>query len=81
MLRLMKPIRPSAELHNLPSAVPYMDDKLDTGVDLYTSFEHLMLVNDLNHIIQVNGCEKSGDWKELDSGTFDYAIGTTGKRV
>jgi len=45
------------------------------------AIELLMKMVGLNTIIQVNDCETSGDWTESDNGTFDYAVGATGKRV
>lgn len=35
----------------------------------------------INHIVQVNDCETSGDWTESDNGTFDVAVNSTGKKV
>jgi len=43
--------------------------------------EELMINSGMNHIVQLNDCETSGDWTESDNGTLDYAVGATGKRV
>jgi len=43
--------------------------------------EELMINSGMNHIVQINDCETSGDWTESDNGTLDYAVAATGKRV
>ena len=43
--------------------------------------EELMMNAGMNHIVQINDCETSGDWTESDDGVLDYAVGITGKRV
>ena len=45
------------------------------------AIEELQRLAGANTIIQVNDCETSADWTESDSGTFDYAVGTSGDRV
>ena len=49
-------------------------------IGLYDALQQISL-GAINHIVQVNDCETSGDWTESNNGTFDYAVGNTGKRV
>lgn len=82
LMELLKVNRPGPGLENLARiGVPAMDDANSSGNDFRTFLNRLMLLAGLNHIVQVNDCETSGDWTESDNGTFDMAVGTTGKRV
>ena len=47
---------------------------------LYDALQMIQL-GAINHIVQVNDCETSGDWTESDNGVFDVAVNSTGKRV
>lgn len=58
-----------------------MVDPSGNNAGMYDFFESLMRNVGMNHIVQVNDCETSGDWSESDDGTFDYAVAATGKRV
>ncbi len=51
------------------------------GLGLSALLEALMITAGINVIIQVNDCETSGDWSESDDTTFDFVVGSTGKRV
>lgn len=75
-------LHPSCGLDALRSVIGIgMDDKQATGVDLFTFLEMMMVSAGMGYLVQVNDCETSGDWTESDNGTFDYAVGATGKRV
>jgi hypothetical protein len=58
-----------------------MDDGSGNSAGYKQAIEELQQCVGINHIVQVNDCETSGDWTESDNGTFDYAVGTAGVRV
>jgi|GEM_PF-1148519 len=78
---LMKKNRPGVSLDLLKQKFGGLKDLSGNGQGMYDLLKHLMFSAGLNHIVQVNDCETSGDWTESDNGTFDYAVAATGKRV
>jgi len=78
---LMKKNRPGVSLDLLKQKFGGLVDNSGNGQGMYDLLKHLMFSAGLNHIVQVNDCETSGDWTESDNGTLDYAVAATGKRV
>ena len=78
----IKKNRPSVSLGLLKSlGVPGLENSTDADLGFEDLIEKVMFATGVNHIVQVNDCETSGDWSESDNGTLDYAVHTTGNRV
>ena len=81
LMELAKLDRPGVNLDIASMIGPRGLNDASNSQGILQAIQRLYQVTGLNTIIQVNDCETSGDWAESDNGTFDYAVGATGKRV
>jgi len=78
----IKKNRPSVSIGLLKAlGFPGLENSTDSDLGFEDLLEKVMFATGLNHIVQVNDCETSGDWAESDDGTLDFAVGATGNRV
>ena len=78
----LKKNRPTVSLALLKQlGVPGLTNTKDADLGFENLLTRMMFAAGLNHIVQVNDCETSGDWSESANGVLDMAVGATGKRV
>lgn len=60
---------------------PGLVNSRDADLGFADLLEKIMFATGLNHIIQVNDCETSGDWADSNDGTLDFTVGSPGVKI
>lgn len=82
LMNLLKTNQPGVSLSVADLIGPTgMNDTSGNSSGYKQAIEELQRAAGVNHIVQINDCETSGDWTESDNNTFDFSVGSAGKKV
>lgn len=82
LMNLLKTNQPGVNLSVADLMGPRgMNDGSGNSSGYKQAVEELQRAAGINHIVQINDCETSGDWTESDNSTFDYAVAAGGVKV